>query len=501
MAYRIVSLVFSSIIYSSYNLKITNSKKLLIILGMIVACAIILFLYYEKNASNNSFSIIILIEIIWNCFFLIISGGFLSPYIWYTISSIILVAIVMSKTCTILIICFNVLMGNIGLILYHSDIFHISTIIIEVGYVLLTTAIILLVYYEVQSDLDRKKLGILLMQIDSKIVMSELIDDICNVISTKECMWIRMNSIKEIKDGYSHEIDQKTEEMLLNLIKQKDWRIDDNLSYEVIYVLDKTYIANYFIYNGINEGVFLYRYLKGNLKKTQKKISSYIQLMSSMLTRIDKEDVEEKLIISEEQNRIANEIHDTVLQKLFAISCKTFVLEDEIKKDEQFDIVTELGIIRKSIDSTMKELRDAIYGYDWMRKGRDVFLLKLKQFIDDIISLYKISIDISVEGDLEKINVKQKTALYRIICEGVNNAIRHGDSQNIVIEINVDNQKAFVQLKDDGKGFILNQHTNIKQGEGLGLRNIKSLVNMIKGELNIKTELNKGTTILVEFFI
>lgn len=467
---------------------------------MIVSCAIILFLYYEKNASNNSFSIIILIEIIWNCFFLIISGGFLSPYIWYTISSIILVAIVMSKIWTILIICFYVLMGNIGLIIYQSDIVHISNIIIEVGYVLLTTAIILLVYYEVQSDLDRKKLGILLMQIDSKIVMSELIDDICNIISTKECMWVRMNSIKKIKYSYSYEIDQKTEEMLLSLIKQKDRRTD-NLSYEAICILDKTYIANYFIYNGINEAIFLYRYLKGNFSKTQKRISPYIQLMSSMLTRIDKENVEEKLIISEEQNRIANEIHDTVLQKLFAISCKTFVLEEEAKNNEQFDIITELGVIKKSIDSTMKELRDAIYGYDWMRNGRDVFLLKLEQFIDDIISLYKISIEISVEGDMEKINVKQKTALYRIICEGVNNAIRHGESQNILIDIIVDNQKAFVQLRDDGKGFVLNQNTDRKQGEGLGLRNIRNLVNMIKGDLKIKTELNKGTTILVEFLI
>jgi signal transduction histidine kinase len=88
--------------------------------------------------------------------------------------------------------------------------------------------------------------------------------------------------------------------------------------------------------------------------------------------------------------------------------------------------------------------------------------------------------------------------LFRVIQELVNNALKHSDATNITIQITIQPETLLVLVEDDGKGFEVN---NENKNNGLGLANIQNRVNYLKGNLNIESELGKGTTVLIHLNI
>ena len=79
------------------------------------------------------------------------------------------------------------------------------------------------------------------------------------------------------------------------------------------------------------------------------------KLSAIVLERVELEQVNKGLIINEEQNRIADEIHDSVLQQLFSASCGLFALIKSKKTDKK-QLEEDLNTIRSAINRAMKDL-------------------------------------------------------------------------------------------------------------------------------------------------
>lgn len=99
------------------------------------------------------------------------------------------------------------------------------------------------------------------------------------------------------------------------------------------------------------------------------------QLISVAFDRFNLEEVNQRLLISEEQNRIANEIHDSVLQRLFGLSCGIFSLIKKLDNYNKEEVEKELNYIRLTIDKVMKDLRAKIYGLSWKKFGNNSFIM------------------------------------------------------------------------------------------------------------------------------
>ena len=91
-----------------------------------------------------------------------------------------------------------------------------------------------------------------------------------------------------------------------------------------------------------------------------------------------------------------------------------------------------------------------------------------------------------IEGD-------KKLVLIRLVQECLNNAIKHASPTSIAIKIKNLEGKMVLCIEDDGKGFDMD-HVS----QGLGLRNIHSRVQAIKGKVRIDSALGKGTRIEIE---
>ena len=82
--------------------------------------------------------------------------------------------------------------------------------------------------------------------------------------------------------------------------------------------------------------------------------------------------------------------------------------------------------------------------------------------------------------------------IYRIVQEILNNAIKHAKASEIFIQLNKEGDNLVIHIEDDGIGF------NPKQKfKSMGLENIKSRVNYLKGTIDIDSRMNEGTSFII----
>ncbi len=90
----------------------------------------------------------------------------------------------------------------------------------------------------------------------------------------------------------------------------------------------------------------------------------------------------------------------------------------------------------------------------------------------------------------KEININLKMNLYRILQEAIQNINKYAKAKNVSIEFNGDNDYLHLIISDDGIGF-----NAASKSKGIGLKNMQSRADKLKGKLTIKTQPNIGTSI------
>lgn len=85
--------------------------------------------------------------------------------------------------------------------------------------------------------------------------------------------------------------------------------------------------------------------------------------------------------------------------------------------------------------------------------------------------------------------------LYRVIQELCNNAIKYANASTILIQLTKHESGISLTVEDDGIGFDV---ANLEKNKGIGINNLISRVNYLKGTFTIDSEKGKGTSCLVE---
>jgi signal transduction histidine kinase len=100
--------------------------------------------------------------------------------------------------------------------------------------------------------------------------------------------------------------------------------------------------------------------------------------------------------------------------------------------------------------------------------------------------------DLRVDPDIE-IN------LYRLLQEALNNIKKHANAKRVIIRLVASFPNIILRIEDDGKGFDVEGHLLKASGEKrMGLGSMEERVNLLNGNLRIRSRLMEGTKILIE---
>lgn len=526
--YRFISIIILTIVYFlTWHKNITYSK-VFIILGMLLSSTAGTFLYKKNYPGNNNIIIVtIVLESLAYSIFIILSGGFSSPYLWYFINLFIIIIalkpfgkyskIISAGLIFLMLICVFIqkkLWFSNNYVTYSDINTGIAFVVVSCGFYLLLEGNEKLLQskselYKLNLNLETAKkhsdyalkhtmnvydtLNLFSISNPQK-VMDELNSTLYRTIAQKGCALFKINSMHDIEFFSCEYIEEDHEsamaEFILNTIKFKN---QDSLPAD-IKIGNKAYYIRY-IKN--SSDILAILFISGERQITDKyyyELESrfYLDLVKIIMQELDIQSMIESYIVSEEQNRIASEIHDTVIQKLFSISCSIKVLETKVGGIPAEDVKMRLDDIVKSTESTMKTLREAIYGIKWDFRDEDTFENKLSAYVREAMDMNNINISLNLDESISILSSNKKTSLYRIICEAVNNSIRHGKATDINIDVTIHNGFVTAGINDNGKGFDKNTIPKDRQG----IRNMYMITGILKGTLNIDSAPGKGTEIL-----
>jgi PAS domain S-box-containing protein len=210
----------------------------------------------------------------------------------------------------------------------------------------------------------------------------------------------------------------------------------------------------------------------------------------------DRKRLEEAIleISAQEQRRIAQDLHDGLGQHLTGIAFMSKVLEEklnDIALPEAAEAAKIVEMVNQAIDST-RQLARGLHPVAGERTG---LMSALQKWASEVEETFHIVCRFHAERPVYIHDVNSATHLYRIAQEAVNNAIRHGKSHEILIELAAKSGMGTLRIRDDGVGFVRDPAK--QPGVGLSIMNYRA--DMIGGSLKVQANADRGITVMCLF--
>ncbi|MCJ7843228.1 sensor histidine kinase [Lederbergia sp. NSJ-179] len=197
----------------------------------------------------------------------------------------------------------------------------------------------------------------------------------------------------------------------------------------------------------------------------------------------------------EERKRISREIHDGPAQLLANVLIRSDLAERVHIEEGPDQAFKEIRSLKEMIRDALYEVRRIIYDLRPMALDDLGLIPTLEKYLSTL-GEYHQSVDIqfiNLGGD-KRLPGKYEVALFRLIQESVNNALKHAEAKQIKVKLEVCPDRVSVLIKDNGKGF----DPAVNKNGSFGLMGMKERIEILEGKLNVESAPDKGTMIHIK---
>jgi signal transduction histidine kinase len=210
-------------------------------------------------------------------------------------------------------------------------------------------------------------------------------------------------------------------------------------------------------------GVFLFYYYKNKAEKKRNEVYTHNLIKAQ----------------EEERTRVARELHDSVGQKLMLLTKKT-----KTAGNPEMEFLAS---------NTLEELRTISRGLHPATLERLGPTAAIKTMIDEVDANTSIFFTHEIEDIDTFLSKEASLHLYRIIQEVLNNMVKHAEAKAASVTIEKKKNTIEAIIMDNGKGF---EHSEkLKTSNSLGMKTLLERAKILHSKIDIKSQLNKGTTI------
>lgn len=197
----------------------------------------------------------------------------------------------------------------------------------------------------------------------------------------------------------------------------------------------------------------------------------------------------------EERKRVSRELHDEAAQSLTLLAQNLEQLQADLR--DQSETLRERA--RDSVQITRKTL-DNIRGIATQLRHPTLDLLGLDGGLEQLSRDFARRSGIQVvyqSRPLAKLSDRVNLTLYRFVQEALTNVVKHAQATRALVEVKDSGGELLVSVQDDGKGFDPNERIRgPRRARHLGLLGIRERLALVQGQLEIRTEAGKGTTLV-----
>jgi len=202
----------------------------------------------------------------------------------------------------------------------------------------------------------------------------------------------------------------------------------------------------------------------------------------------------QRLAVVEERNRLARDLHDSVMQALYGVTLYAEAAMRQITSGGGDLAVNHLRAIRGTAQEALGEMRLLIFELRPPILEREGLVAALQARLEAVEGWMGLETEFSAERN-GRLSPDLEEGLYRIAQEALNNALKHAHANAVAVHLRHNERTVTLEITDDGQGF--DPAAARKQG-GFGLRGMEERAVQLGGKLTVQSSPGKGTRIEVE---
>lgn len=302
-------------------------------------------------------------------------------------------------------------------------------------------------------------------------------------LSTQEEVDKRIKSLQ-----FEYELSQKETEILsknLDIVKKdnQNLSLQKNRTYLILLVLLMLFIAGFLFYNRLK-----LRSLNVVLDSKVRERTSELENANEVLIRKN-EEISQALFKGQtiERKRVAVELHDNLSSLLSAIKMSFGAIDTNKYSEKEKEIYLSLKDMMNNAYTEVRNISHNIMPEELERIGLQATVINLVKKLNTS-NLIQFSFHDLVKKRLDS---KFEVNLYSIILEIINNIIKHSNATSASITIGIIDNKVIMKAEDNGIG-VSNEITS-----GQGMKNMTTRIQALNGDLEIKSDNQTGTEIII----
>ena len=231
------------------------------------------------------------------------------------------------------------------------------------------------------------------------------------------------------------------------------------------------------------------------------KTNTGMTILCSIIDITERKRVEERLLrqevlhrVFEEREAVARNLHDGILQSLYAIRLGLEHCRRLLSTAPQ-PVLPEMDARIEDVGLVIAEVRDFMTGQDppWARA------LDLRAGIEEILQLHRLGerpilgLHLAASDCMSGLSRDEIKHLLYIVREAVSNTVRHASAESCSVTITSIEDRLHVTIEDDGAGFVRSA-----EGNGRGFGNMEARARQIGAAIDIASAPGRGTRITIE---
>ena len=201
------------------------------------------------------------------------------------------------------------------------------------------------------------------------------------------------------------------------------------------------------------------------------------------------------LSVIEERQRIGMDLHDGIIQSIYAVGLKLELLTAQVVDGEYDNAAAQLTSAMEALNATIHDIRAYILDLRPRRFQGDNLVQGLEYLLAEFKANTLIAVTFSAEARADqRLWPEARVALFHIAQEALSNAVKNGRASRVDVRLVVEDEAVVLVVSDNGRGF---SEAEMQPRMGHGLINMRDRAHSVGGSLSLQSVETGGAEVRV----